>query len=124
MQVVEHEPDVTVDVPVEAGREDLLLAADDAVREADPVVEIDHAVAGRDLPGAPAAGGPGERILRHNARIGAGALIVGPRLAGDGPARFRIAAAELQARPGDCSRGGEGVAVDIEPEVLALEEQR
>src|SRR4051812_42396234 len=49
VEVVEHEPDVAVHVPVEAGGVDRLLAAGGAIGEAQAVIEVDHAVASGDF---------------------------------------------------------------------------
>src|SRR6516165_6610594 len=73
VQIVEHESDITVDVPVQPGRIDGLLAAGHAVHETQPIVEIDDAVAPGDFPGAPAAFCPRERVVRNYAGVGTGA---------------------------------------------------
>src|ERR1043166_8321740 len=70
VDVVEHEADVAIDVPVEARRIDGLPAARHPGCGCELVVEIDLRDASRDLPCAPATAGQRERIDRHDAVIG------------------------------------------------------
>ena len=53
MQVVEHEPDIPVHIPVQPGRIDGLSSARDAGCGSEPIVEVDRADAAADLPWAP-----------------------------------------------------------------------
>src|SRR5262249_7128715 len=125
VEVIEHEPDVPIDVPVEAGSDDLLATARDAVREPEPVVEIHSAVACSDFPGAPGAVLPRPRIVRNDPVVGRGGAVVRTRLAGNDPADLRITALEFEVRPGysgGCGRDGK--PLDVIPEVFALEEHR
>src|SRR3954447_13240119 len=117
MQIVEHEPDVTRGVPVQAGGVDGLLAACDSVGEAEPVVEIDHAVASGDFPGAPASSGPGERVCGNDTAIGGAARIVGMGFAGKRVARLDIAPLKIQ-------RGEARESIHIVEEVFALGVER
>src|ERR1700723_1882666 len=81
VQVIEHETDVVVDVPVGADGDDLLLAAGDGIarcagRGARRViaVEVDDAVARAELERAPTALRQGrelERVIRADRAIGA-----------------------------------------------------
>src|SRR5262245_3776126 len=54
MQIVEHQADIAVDVPVQRERVDCLPSARDTDRRGKPVIEVDRAVAPGDLPRAPA----------------------------------------------------------------------
>ena len=55
MQIVEHEADVAVDVPVQRDGVDELPAARDAIGKTELIVEVHHADAAGDFPRAPAA---------------------------------------------------------------------
>src|SRR3984893_18589871 len=55
MEIVEHEPDVVIDVPVQRQRIDCLSPASGAVCKGQPMVEIHGAEAAGNLPCAPAA---------------------------------------------------------------------
>ncbi|KIU01634.1 hypothetical protein QU38_00625 [Staphylococcus aureus] len=72
MQIVQHEADVVVDVPVQRGGVDGLPPTGDADRLADLVVEVHRADAAGDFPGADAAAGERERIVRLDTAIGGG----------------------------------------------------
>src|SRR3546814_7035414 len=78
VDVIKHEADVAVHIPVQAEREVLLPAAEDV-----PVVEINHAVARSNLPCAPVAHPPVEGTTWRNAPIRAGACAVASLLAGE-----------------------------------------
>ena len=60
MQIVDHEPHVSVHVPVQPDRVDVLRSASDAVgirdrnTRCEEIVQIDITVASSDFPGAPA----------------------------------------------------------------------
>src|ERR1700730_5564471 len=69
MEIVEHEPDVVIDVPVQRQRIDCLSPASDAVCKGQPIVEIHGAVAAGNFPCAPAATAQGERIGRRHAAV-------------------------------------------------------
>src|SRR6266850_6042539 len=62
VQIVEHEADVAVDVPVKRCRIDGLSSTGDAVGGGELIVEIDSADTTGNFPRAPAATGQGERI--------------------------------------------------------------
>ena len=70
VQVVEHESDVAIDVPVQARGVDRLLPAGHAIGGGELIVEIDRADASGNLPCAPATAGQRERIVRHDAEVG------------------------------------------------------
>src|SRR5262245_8444597 len=95
MQIIEHEPDIAIDVPVQTGRDDGLFPACHAVRESQSIVEVDHAVAGCNFPRAPTAARQREGIFRNDAIVGRTTTIVGARLAGNDPAGLCIPAVEL-----------------------------
>src|SRR3984957_3380771 len=101
VQVVDHEPHVSVHVPIQPGGDDVLRSAGDAVgyrgRDAgrEEGVEIDIAVANGDFPGAPSALRQGKRIVGDDAEIRAGGGIVLPAFPRDGPACLRVPPAEM-----------------------------
>jgi len=76
VKVIQHEPDVFGDIPVKPGGVDGLLAAKGGIREAQPIVEIDHAVAGRDFKGAPVVALQGPRMGRYDSVISPGGRII------------------------------------------------
>src|SRR6202040_2594925 len=94
VQVVEHEADVVVDVPIRADSDHLLLAAGDRVARCRGdvagrvvAIEVDDAVARPQFEPAPATLGQGpniERMGRADAAIGAGRRYIFPVLAGEG----------------------------------------
>src|SRR5437868_6772976 len=67
VQVIEHEADVAVDVPVERHRVDELPAASDAIGHAELIVEVHQADAAADFPCTPAVFGQREWMGRHEA---------------------------------------------------------
>jgi hypothetical protein len=77
VQVVEHEPDVAINVPVQACRIGRLLPAGDTICGGELVVEIDRADTPGELPCAPAAPGQREWVQRRNAVVSGGGRIIG-----------------------------------------------
>jgi len=57
VEIVEHEADVAIDIPVQRQRIDCLSPASDAVHQPEPIVEIDGAEPAGNLPCAPATTG-------------------------------------------------------------------
>src|SRR4051794_6622616 len=98
MHVVEHESDVAVDVPVEACRDDSLLAAGSPICKTEPIIKIDVAVTGGNFPRTPTAFRPGEWIRWHNTQVGRVGGVVGTCLARNHPTGFRVAALIVQRR--------------------------
>src|SRR6266849_2389405 len=107
VQVIEHEADIGVGVPVQPGRVDRLSAAPDGVaggggREAggEMVVEADRAEAGRELDRAMAifVVPRREQMGRNGVRIGSGRGRVLALLAGQDPASLDVAAVETVGR--------------------------
>ncbi len=98
MQVVEHEPDVAINIPVQAGRIDRLPSADHTVSGGELVVEIDRADTAGDFPCTPATSGQRERIERHDTVVGGEGGIISVTFARQNPTHLGIAAVEFHAR--------------------------
>jgi hypothetical protein len=94
MQVIEHEADVAVDVPIQCGGVDGLPPARDAGRGAKLIVEVDRAHASGDLPCRPVQR---ERMRRFDTAIGSRRRIIGVSLSGQHEVGLRVAALEFQA---------------------------
>src|SRR5690348_9256955 len=119
VQIIEHETQIVVRIPVEAEGIDRLLAAGkarpDQRARGEVVVEIDDAVAGRELEGSPTAGLQREGASRRNSAIAAAAGSVFARFAGHGVARFDIAAIEIEI--------GHAAPRDVVVEIFRLREE-
>src|SRR6266851_6908520 len=121
VQVIEHEPDIGVGVPVQPGRVDRLSAASDGVaggggRDSggEMVVETDRAEAGRELDRAVAifVVPRGEQMGWNGIGIGSGRRNVLALLAGQDPASLDVAAVKTVGR--------QPPAVDVHMIVFAL----
>src|SRR3954471_23088819 len=123
MQVVEHEADVTVDIPVERARVDGLASAGDATGSRELIVEVDLAHASGDFPGTPAAAVQRERMRRLDAVISGIGRVVTTTFACQNVARLSVAPVEFEARRTDQRYAGVGGAIDIVPEIFALQDQ-
>src|SRR6266404_3698214 len=124
VQVVEQESDVSIDIPVQARGVDRLAATGDTGRGGKLIVEVYRADTAGNLPSAPAAARQRERMLRYHAQIGCRGRIVLAGFAGQDKARLGIAALELQAWRSKRRKSRGRDAIDIEPEIFTLEEER
>ena len=82
VEVVQHEADIAVGVPVQRRGVDRLSSAGDAVCAGKLIVQIDGREAGGDLPRAPAAARELERVGRDDPVVSGTRRIVGAGLAG------------------------------------------
>src|SRR3954462_9985026 len=122
MQVVEHEADVAVDIPVEREGVDGLAPPGDAIGSRELIVEVNLAHASGDFPGTPAAAVQRERMRRLHAVISGIGRVITSTFACRNVAGLSVTALELQARRTDQRHAGVGGAIDIVPEILALED--
>src|SRR5690348_9514789 len=119
VQIIEHEAQIVVRIPVETEGINRLLAAGKARADqrarGEVVVEIDDAVAGRELEGSPTACLQREGASRRNSPIATAARSVFARFAGHGVARFDIAAIEIEI--------GQAAPRDVVVEIFRLREE-
>ena len=122
MQIIDHDAHISVEVPIQSDGVDALGAPGYAVRDArgnarrEEIVQVNKAVAGRDLPCTQAARCQRKWIIRDDPCIRSGTGIVFAVFAGDGPASLCIPAIKMNRRQAER-------ALDIVPIVLTLEEQ-